>query len=37
VEALKAVLAALRPGAPAVLHLEREQTLMYLAFRVEAR
>jgi S1-C subfamily serine protease len=32
---LNAASAALKPGAPAVLQLERESTLMYLAFRVE--
>ena len=37
VEALKAAVEALQPGAPAVLHLEREQTLMYLSFRAERR
>ena len=35
VERLKAVLAALAPGAPFVLQVERESTLMYLSFRVE--
>jgi serine protease Do len=37
VEGLKAAVAALAPNQAAVLHLEREQQLMYLAFRVEAR
>jgi serine protease Do len=34
---LAAAVAALAPNQPAVLHLERDQVLMYLAFRVEAR
>lgn len=37
VESLKSAMAALKPGTPAALHLEREQLLMYLAFRVEER
>jgi serine protease Do len=37
VEALKKAVAALKPGAAAVLQLERESVLMYLAFRVESR
>ena len=37
VATLKTALAALKPGAAAVLHIEREGTLMYVAFRVEAR
>lgn len=37
VDGLKAALGALTTGAPAVLHVEREQMLMYLAFRIEAR
>jgi serine protease Do len=37
VESLKAAVAALAPNQAAVLHLEREQMLMYLAFRVESR
>src|SRR4051812_11979829 len=32
---LKSVVSALKPGAAAVLLIERESTLMYLAFRVE--
>jgi S1-C subfamily serine protease len=32
---LKASLAGLKPGAPAVLLVERASTLMYLAFRIE--
>jgi serine protease Do len=35
VEGLKSALAALAPNAPAVLHIERDGTLMYLAFRIE--
>ena len=35
VEALKSAAAALKPSAAAVLLIERESTLMYLAFRVE--
>lgn len=35
-EALKSAISALKPGTPAVLHLERDQTLMYLAFRVQS-
>lgn len=35
VAALNAAAAALEPGTPAVLQLEREGVLMYLAFRVE--
>ena len=37
VATLKTALATLKPGAAAVLHIEREGTLMYIAFRVEAR
>jgi len=32
---LQAALSALKPGAPAVLQLERDSTLMYIAFRIE--
>jgi hypothetical protein len=32
---LNAIAAELKPGGAAVLHLERQGTLMYLAFRVE--
>ena len=35
VEALKTAAAALQPGSAAVLLIERQSTLMYLAFRVE--
>ncbi|HLA14345.1 MAG TPA: PDZ domain-containing protein, partial [Gemmatimonadaceae bacterium] len=35
IEGLKAAVATLKPGAPAVLLIERASTLMYLAFRVE--
>ena len=35
VEELKSAVSALKPGAAAVLLIERESTLMYLAFRVE--
>ena len=35
VEDLKVAAAALKPGSAAVLLIERESTLMYLAFRVE--
>ena len=35
VEDLKAAAAALKPGAATVLLIERQSTLMYLAFRVE--
>ncbi len=35
VEELKAAAAALKPSAPAVLLIERESTLMYLAFRID--
>jgi serine protease Do len=35
VEDLKTAMSALKPSAPAVLLIERESTLMYLAFRVE--
>jgi serine protease Do len=35
VDALKAAAVALKTGAAAVLLIERESTLMYLAFRVE--
>jgi serine protease Do len=35
VEDLKSALAKLKPGAAAVLQLERESTLMYFAFRVD--
>ena len=35
VEELKAAAAALKPGAPAVLQVERDSTLFYIAFRVE--
>jgi serine protease Do len=37
VESLTAAVAALAPNQPAVLHLEREGLLMYVAFRAEAR
>lgn len=36
-KALEAAVAGLKPGQPAVLHLERDGMLMYLAFRAEAR
>jgi hypothetical protein len=32
---LNAAVATLTPGTPAVLQLERQGTLMYLAFRLE--
>ena len=35
VESLKNAVAALKASAPAVLLIERESTLLYLAFRVE--
>jgi serine protease Do len=35
VDGLKAAVATLKPGSPAVLLIERASTLMYLAFRVE--
>ena len=34
-EELKTMLAALKPSAPVVLLIERQSTLMYLAFRVD--
>jgi serine protease Do len=34
---LKSAVSGLQPGAPAALQIEREGTLMYLAFRVERR
>jgi serine protease Do len=37
VAALQAAMDALKPGAPAALHLERDQVLMYIALRVETR
>jgi serine protease Do len=37
VAALNAIAAATEPGTPCVLQLEREGTLMYLAFRLEVR
>jgi serine protease Do len=35
VEELRTAMAALKPSAPAVLLIERESTLMYLAFRID--
>ena len=35
VEALKALMGALPANAPAVLHVERDDRLMYISFRVE--
>ena len=35
VERLKALLAALPQNAPVVLHVERDGTLLYLAYKIE--
>jgi serine protease Do len=37
VASLQAALGAVKPSMPVVLHLEREQRLMYLAFRLEVK
>ena len=34
-EELRAIIDALKPGDPVVLHLERDGELMYLAFTIE--